>query len=188
MKTELELSDIQGLILSGYGQKPAARYAIFEIVDGAAARRWLGRLLNSLQFGSFRGSRRREPPYLGDLCSNVAFTHAGFRALGLHETALAGFSPPFQEGMNDASRARRLGDDGDSAPEKWRWGRPGEPVHGLLAVFAGDGDADAEDWVRIEEFISSQLCPDHGVRSITVLDTVASNRTRRKEHFGFRDG
>ena len=188
MTIDLELGDIQGLILSGYGQKPAARYAIFEIVNGAAARLWLGRLVHALQFGSFRGSRRREPPYLGDLCSNVAFTHAGFRALGLDETALAGFAQPFQEGMNEPNRARRLGDDGESAPEKWQWGGPGHPVHGLLAVFAGDGDADPEDWVAIEEFISSQLCPDHGVRVIEVLDTVASNRTRRKEHFGFRDG
>jgi Dyp-type peroxidase family len=184
----LELADIQGLILSGYGQKPAARYAMFEIVNGELARRWLGHLLHALQFSSFRGTRRREPPYLGDLCSNVAFTHAGFRALGLHQTALAGFAQAFQEGMNEPSRARRLGDDGESAPEHWHWGRPGEPVHGLLAVFAGDDDADAEDWVRIEEFITAQITFDHGLRLITVLDTVASNRTRRKEHFGFRDG
>ncbi len=188
MKKELELGDIQGLILSGYGQKPAARYAIFEIMNGAAARRWLGHLIHALQFGSFRATRRSEPPYLGDLCSNIAFTHAGFRALGLQETALAGFAQPFQEGMNEASRARRLGDDGESAPEKWRWGKVGEPVHGLLAVFGGDGDADPEDWVRIEEFISSQLCAEHGVRIITVLDTIESNLTNRKEHFGFRDG
>jgi Dyp-type peroxidase family len=188
MTTQLELGDIQGLVLSGYGDKPAARYAIFQIVDGEAARRWLGRLINALQFGSFRGSRRRDPPYLGDLCCNVAFTHAGFRALGLAEIALAGFAQPFQEGMSEASRARRLGDEGESAPENWQWGRPGEPVHGLLAVFGGLGDAVAEDWVRIEEFISAQLCPDHGVKLFKLLDTVASNRTRRKEPFGFRDG
>jgi len=188
MDSVLELSDIQGLILSGYGQKPAARYAVFEIVDGESARRWLRRLLDTLQFGSFRGSRRSEPPYLGDLCANVAFTHAGFAKLGLPAVTLAGFAPPFQEGMSEPNRARRLGDDAESAPERWHWGRPDDPVHGLLAVFAGDGDADAEDWVRIEEFISSELCPDHGVRLFTLLDTVASNRTRRKEHFGFRDG
>src|SRR5450432_1732503 len=153
MSTDLELHDIQGLILSGYGSKPAARYAIFEIVDGRAARHWLGRLVNTLQFGSFRGSRRREAPYLRELCVNVAFTHAGLRALGLHETALAGFAPPFQEGMCEASRARRLGDDGASAPEHWQWGRPEQPVHGLLAVFGGDDDAEDEDWVQIEELI-----------------------------------
>jgi Dyp-type peroxidase family len=186
--TPEDLRDIQGLILSGYGKKPAARYAIFQIIDAAAARSWLGRVQDGIQYGSYRGTRRREPPFLGDLCFNVAFTHQGFRELGLHETALSGFALPYQEGMCEASRARRLGDDGESAPANWRWGRPEQPVHGLLAVFGGEGDADPEDWVRIQEFISAQLCRAHGIRVITVLDTVASNLTRRKEHFGFRDG
>ena len=186
--TPEDLRDIQGLILSGYGKKPAARYAIFQIVNGEDARRWLRQVLDRVQYGSYRGTRRREPPYLGDLCFNVAFTYQGFRQLGLHETALSGFALPFQEGMCEESRARRLGDDGESDPKKWRWGRPEQPVHGLLAVFAGEGDADPEDWVRIQEFIGSQLCRAHGTRVITVLDTVASNLTRRKEHFGFRDG
>ncbi len=190
MKNEigLELGDIQGMILSGYGQKPAARYAIFEVIEEHAARRWLGRLINAIQFSSYRGSRRRDPPYLGDLCANVAFTFEGLKKLGLNETALGGFAQPFQEGMNETSRARRLGDDGESAPANWRWGKPGQPVHGVLAVFAGDGDAEAEDWVRIQEFIAAQICRDHGVHGLTVLDTLASNRMRRKEHFGFRDG
>lgn len=190
MKTTkaLELADIQGLILSGYGTKPAARYAMFEIISEAHARAWLRHMIPRLQFGSYRGTRRREPPYLGDLCYNLAFTHAGLRALGLHETALAGFALPFQEGMAEQSRARRLGDDGPSAPANWRWGRPEEPVHGLLAVFAGDGNADAEDWVSIQELITAELCSAHGLRAITVLDTVASDRSHRKEHFGFRDG
>ena len=184
----LDLKDIQGLILSGYGNKPAARYAIFEIVDGNDARIWLRHLIETLQFGSFRGSRRRDPPYLGDLCCNVAFTHAGLRELGLPQTALNGFSLPFIEGMAEANRARRLGDDGESSPSNWRWGQPGQRVHGLLTVFAGESLADPEDWVRIQEFITSQLCRAHGTHVITVLDTVASNLTARKEHFGFRDG
>ncbi|HEY3664519.1 MAG TPA: hypothetical protein VGL19_00920, partial [Polyangiaceae bacterium] len=188
MNPELDLHDIQGLILSGYGEKPAARYAVFEIVDAKAARRWLGRLLKSLQFGDFRASRRHVAPYLGDLCANLAFTYDGFCTLGLDATALSGFALPFQEGMNEASRARRLGDDGPSAPEHWRWGKPGQPVHGLLAVFAGNGDAVPEDWVRIAEYISAQMCHDHGVVPIKVLDTLQSNRVLRKEHFGFRDG
>src|SRR3954468_20447600 len=149
--TVLDLKDIQGLILSGYGKKPAARYAIFEIVNGNDAKIWLRHFIDSVQFGSFRGSRRREPPYIGDLCCNIAFTHAGFRELGLHETALNGFSLPFVEGMAEPNRARRLGDDGPSAPSRWRWGQPTQRVHGMLAVFAGDLEADAEDWVRIQE-------------------------------------
>ncbi|MES1172862.1 MAG: hypothetical protein ABUL62_00945 [Myxococcales bacterium] len=186
--TALDLKDIQGLILSGYGRKPAARYAIFEIVNGNDAKLWLRRFIDTVQFGTFRGSRRRDPPYLGDLCCNIAFTHAGFRELGLHQTALNGFSLPFIEGMCEPSRARRLGDDGPSAPSHWRWGRPEQRVHGMLAVFAGETEADAEDWVRIQEFITAQLCRAHGTHVLTVLDTVASNLTVRKEHFGFRDG
>ncbi|HYP99488.1 MAG TPA: hypothetical protein VER96_12530 [Polyangiaceae bacterium] len=183
-----DLRDIQGLILSGYGKKPAARYAIFQIVDGEAARRWLRRVLNDIQYGSYRGTRRREPPFVDDLCFNVAFTYQGFRELGLHETALAGFALPYQEGMCEPNRARRLGDDGESDPRNWRWGRPEQAVHGLLAVFAGEGDAEPNHWVCIQEFIDAQLCHAHGIRLISVLDTVASNLTRRKEHFGFRDG
>lgn len=186
--TDLELDDIQGLILSGYGKKPAARYAIFEITSAEEARAWLRRSLEGVQYGAFRGTRKREAPFLDDLCFNVAFSYAGFRALGLNDTALFGFSLPFQEGMCEPNRARRLGDDGESAPSNWKWGRPDQPVHGMLAVFAGEGDADAEDWVRIQAFITAQVCRAHGTRLITVLDTVASNRARRKEHFGFRDG
>jgi len=77
MNTALDLEDIQGLILSGYGDKPAARYAMFEIVNGADARKWLRPLIQKLQFGTFSRTRRREPPFLGDLCFNIAFTHAG---------------------------------------------------------------------------------------------------------------
>ena len=186
--TPEDLRDIQGLILSGYGKKPAARYAVFQIVNSEAARAWLRRVQGNIQYGSFRGTRRREAPFLDDLCFNIAFTHQGFRELGLSQTALSGFALPYQEGMCEANRARRLGDDGQSAPSNWRWGRPEQPVHGLLAVFAGEGDADPEDWVRIQAFISAQLCAAHGTSVLTVLDTVASNLTRRKEHFGFRDG
>jgi Dyp-type peroxidase family len=186
--TPEDLPDIQGLVLSGYGNKPAARYAIFQIVDAAAARAWLRRVLGGIQYGSFRGTRRREAPFLDDLCFNLAFTHPGLRALGLNETALSGFALPFQEGMGEPNRARRLGDDGESAPANWRWGRPEQPVHGLLAVFAGEAEAEPKDWVRIQQFIDEQLCRAHGTSPITVLDTVASNLTLRKEHFGFRDG
>ncbi len=183
----------KALILSGYGEKNL-RQALrrsSKIVEVKAARRWLGRLLKSLQFATFRGSRRHAPPYLGDLCSNVAFntvTTAFPRASPRCHGAFSGFSLPFQEGMNEPSRARRLGDDGASAPEHWRWGKPGQAVHGVLAVFAGHGDAVPEDWVRIAEFISAQMCNDHGVAAIKVLDTLQSNRLLRKEHFGFRDG
>ena len=39
MSGELELSEIQGLILSGYGERPVASYVLFEITDPERARR-----------------------------------------------------------------------------------------------------------------------------------------------------
>ncbi len=188
MNKQLEFRDIQGLILSGYGEKPAARYVVFEIVDAERVRAWLGRALDAFQFGTFRQSVPQAPPFLDDLCINIAFTYEGFRMFGLSASTLNGFSLPFQEGMNEPSRARRLGDDGASDPESWAWGNPGQSVHGVLALFAGEGDADPEDWVKIQEFIDAQVCRDHGLRIVKELDTLASNQTRRKEHFGFRDG
>jgi Dyp-type peroxidase family len=185
-KHHLELEQIQGLILNGYGHHPAARYAIFEITDPARARAWLGRLVKDLQFGEFRKTARDEPPFTRPIAINVAFTHSGFAALGLHPIALVGFSLPFQEGLCDPDRARRLGDDGPSDPSGWAWGKAGQPVHGVLAVFARtDG---AAGHAAIQEVFDSNLKDSSGVRPFVVLDTTPTDPVLRREHFGFRDG
>jgi len=184
----LELEEIQGLILSGYGERPVARYALFEIIDRARAKLWLRELLPELQFSEYRRSRRNQPPFLKPVCVNIAFTHAGFVELGVPAITLAGFSPPFQEGMHEPSRARRLGDDGESSPLRWRWGGPAQPLHGVLAVFAGSEDADPEEWDQIGRFLEKHCTTGNGIRTLEVLDTMPANRLLRKEHFGFRDG
>jgi Dyp-type peroxidase family len=182
----LELEQIQGLILHGYGRHPAARYALFEVTDAAAARRWLGRLLPQVQFGEFRRTPRDKPPFTRDLSINIAFSHPGFAALDLHPITLAGFSLPFQEGLSDPDRARRLGDDGASDPNHWAWGRADKPVHGMLAVFGRtDGPV---GYAAIERIIDANLQPENGVRPIAVLDTTPVDPVLRREHFGFRDG
>jgi Dyp-type peroxidase family len=182
----IELEQIQGLILNGYGHHPAARYAIFQITNAAAARRWLGRLVAHLQFGEFRRTPRDEPPFTKDLSVNIAFTHPGFAALGLHPAALSGFSLPFQEGLSDPDRARRLGDDGASNPSRWAWGRSDQPVHGLLAVFGRtDGPV---GYGAVQRVIDENVQEDNGVRQLAVLDTHPVDPVLRREHFGFRDG
>ncbi len=182
----LELEQIQGLILNGYRHHPAARYAIFEITNAAAARRWLGGLVAHVQFGEFRRTPPDQPPFTKDITVNVAFSHPGFAALDLHPTALAGFSLPFQEGLSDPDRARRLGDDKGSDPRQWAWGRPAQPVHGLLAVFGrSDGPV---GYAAIQRIIDANLVEANGVRPVVVLDTHPVDPVLRREHFGFRDG
>jgi Dyp-type peroxidase family len=187
MSARLELEQIQGLVLNGYKKHLSARYGIFEITDRLLACRWIGKLLPDVQFGEFRRTHPDQAPFPKDCLSNIALSHAGFAALGLHHEALVGFSHAFQEGLNDPSRARRMGDDGDSDPRSWAWGKPGDPVHGVLAVFSvRGGPAGARE---LGEFLERNFdARTNGVRLLAHLDTSDVDPELRREHFGFRDG
>jgi Dyp-type peroxidase family len=185
----LELGQIQGLVVNGYIEKPLARYVIFEITSPPDARRWVARVTHEVQFAEYRATPRDEPPFPRDLSVNVAFTYAGFGRLGLHPTGLAGFSLPFQEGLSEPNRARRLGDDGLSDPTEWAWGKAGEAVHGLVALFGGRGTATSEDEAELDAWLALHMDPrSHGVRAITTLPAAPTDQRLRKEPFGFRDG
>lgn len=182
----LELEQIQGLILNGYRHHTAAAYAMFEITDATRARKWIAGLSGSLQYGDYRRTGRDEPPFIRNVCMNLAFTYAGFRALALHPIALRGFSLPFQEGLAEPNRARRLGDDGPSDPSRWAWGRADRPVHGLLAVFGTR--CTPAGYTELRAIIDANLQAASGLRALNVLDTTPQDPVLRKEHFGFRDG
>jgi hypothetical protein len=96
-----------------------------------AGRRWLASL-------PVRSAETN--PATADTAVNVAFTPSGLAALGLDPEALATFPREFREGMSGTTHRRRiLGDVGDSAPERWRWGGPDNPrVDALLLLYAGD--------------------------------------------------
>jgi Dyp-type peroxidase family len=182
----LELDEIQGMVLNGYRHHTAARYVMFEIVDAARARAWLGGLVPHVQFGDYRKTPRSEPPFIRDVCVNIAFTWPGFAALGLPTIALNGFSQPFQEGMSDPNRARRMGDDGPSDPTRWAWGGPGRPVHGMIAVFGLH--CTPGGYEALKNVVDACLVEANGLREAVILDTVPTDPVLRKEHFGFRDG
>src|SRR5262249_2372397 len=126
----IEFADIQGLLVSAYGNLPCAAYLICEIRDPERTRQWL-RLM---------APRIKDATGKDEVSSlSIAFTADGLRALGLPNNTLATFSFAFKEGMTPEYRARILGDTGENAPAKWRWGGPStRPVHVLLMVFARD--------------------------------------------------
>ncbi len=186
--SELPLHEIQGFILSGYGDRPLASYAVFEILDPQAARAWIGRIVSRLQFGEYRRTPRDKPPFPNEMCLNIAFTHGGLAALNLDSVALSGFSLPFQEGLSEPNRARRLGDDQESAPNTWAWGYPGQRVHGVLMVFAGHHLVTPADYDAIRQCIDENVCAASGLSGITILQASPSDPVQRKEPFGFRDG
>lgn len=95
----------QGFVATSFGWLPEGRALL---LDATGARQgWLDALREAapitdaaLRPGTQRGRR----------AAAIAFTHGGLRGLGLARETLASFSPPFQEGMFQIDRSRRLGD------------------------------------------------------------------------------
>ena len=175
---DLDLKDIQGLIVRGYGKLEVACYILLEIQDGEATRRWLVTLADQIT------SAETRPTHTS---LNVAFTNASLVALGLDAETLATFPNEFTEGMTSERRRIILGDHGENAPGKWVWGGPETPpVHILLMLFA----VDEPTLERFSESVS------HGFSSggVTQIgETLTSTLLRdaqtgySKEHFGFND-
>jgi len=169
----LELEHIQGLALFGYGHLEYGAYLFLHIEDAAQGRAWLSQLTPQVT------AAQEEK---GAEAVNIALTFPGLKALGLSDDALGTFPRQFQEGMAAPDRARILGDEGESAPERWQYGGPAtEEVHGLLMLFAHTARGRKELVKR-----HATLLAERGLR---VLQHEESERPRHnEEHFGFRDG
>jgi Dyp-type peroxidase family len=170
--TVLEFRDIQGLVFSGYGDKPHASYLLLKVSDPAAARRWLRTLSEAITTGADR------PP---DTCLNIAWSARGLAALGLHEPELQTFPLEFREGLSGSdTRSRTLGDVDASDPRTWRWGGPESPVHALLMLYARSAALLADLLVAQRSAFAGALeC---------VCEVPTETLPERREHFGFADG
>jgi Dyp-type peroxidase family len=176
--TELDLSDIQGIVTRAYKTLPSARFLLMRINDAESARAWLDTVAGSVT------AAVGEP--IGQAL-NVAFTSIGLTALGLDRKTSETFAFEFSEGMTAEHRRLTLGDHGDSDPDRWVWGGPNtHPVHILLMIYAKD-DATLEGFQR--NLLDAAA---HGTLSeVGQLDTyVLFDRDSGcvKEHFGFCDG
>lgn len=172
----LDLADIQGIVLFGYGSLPHARYVhvSFE-AEGSDPTTWLAELRHEVH-GAARGKRRHVDRI------NVAFTHRGLARFALAEGELASFPRELQQGMNDKLRAHVLGDIEENHPETWQFGGPHQPtIHALVLLYALTNEA--ADALR-----------DRLVARITALGGAVVHedsgelRDPLHEPFGFRDG
>lgn len=171
----IEVEDVQGLILRGYGSMKASCYLALQIHDLAGARAWLREIARELTSAA-------EP--VTDRHLNVAFTHLALKRLGLPNSALAGFGSAFVEGVDGGRASHRslaLGDVGESAPAKWRWGNAVRPIEIALLLFARD-----EAGIAAFTALHRERLDEHG---LGVIGEFRSHELPgRKEHFGFRDG
>lgn len=182
MSKAIDVADVQGIALSGYGHMPRAAFLFFQIREAAGGTAWLRRMFPQILSGEpwpERPDGTKEKPLTA---VNIAFTYEGLAALGLSRQSLKTFAPEFRAGIT--SRAEIIGDSGESAPENWELGGPGnKELHGVLMLYAV-----SEHRLRtLVEKQREQLERAH--RAVIEVDTRHGFRPDDlKEHFGFHDG
>lgn len=187
----LDLRDIQAQFGGFDRHWPCGRFYYCRFRSAAAGRRLLARLLPLAHCLDVDSGT--------DVAVNVAFTHAGLRALELDATILGSFPPDFRQGMRH--RASLNGDEGVDAPENWEPAWRAEPVHLWIGLYARsaaqrdgwcaafdawskqDGEIEIVGEQPVARFYADPAVPMH-------IDDPASNAARAYvlEHFGFRDG
>lgn len=171
---QLQVEDIQGNLLRGYGKMPYASFLLLSIENVRQTREWLRTL--DVRSGSSLSEGL-------ETCSNIATSSAGIEKLGLAKYAVDMFAGEFREGMTATNHRRRiLGDTGDSSPDQWQWGGPGNPPVDLLFMCYATTEAGIRDVVGSHE-ARLEAC---GLRLVKRLES--SVIPDGKEHFGFKDG
>jgi deferrochelatase/peroxidase EfeB len=179
--------DVQGLVVSAYVSLPAARALFLECKKSGGA--WLAALRAVAPVTAADGPQQP--------ATVIAFTATGLKQLGLSDPSLASFQLPFQEGMLQTDRRRRLGDtvaDVLTAPiPAWSGNTPEQDpsakspatVHALL-IFYDTSDAALDAHV-------ARVSPVLAAGEVSVvrdmrLDMRLDDRGIPREHFGFSDG
>lgn len=171
----LELKDIQGYIIRAYGHMNYSRFSILKVEDSQKAKLWIKSILGEV---THAGVVKKEN--LPDTSLNIAFAKEGLKALGLADSNIAAFSPPFKEGMVTPHRKRLLGDIDSSDPDQWLWGNDNS-VEILLLVFGKDLGICLSYHEKLTKDIESK-----GLKIIRNMD--GATLKDGKEHFGFKDG
>jgi deferrochelatase/peroxidase EfeB len=176
--SDLALDEIQGFIVRTYAM-PSLRVFALQIEHAVQA----GQLLAALIGGDPAVPQLTTAvPWATkpDVCVNIGFTHGGLAALGLAGEHLASFAEEFVEGP--ATRAPRVGDVGESAPEHWKGRLASRDVHALVFLFAQSEEALEAASVRLRaRFADGPAFSEVSVHDARGLpDNVA--------HFGYRDG
>jgi Dyp-type peroxidase family len=173
----LQLEDIQGNLLKGYGL-PHAAHLFVRVHDAVAGQQLVGDLASEVTSARARCNGHAETTL------NVALSARGLRAIGLPPEILETFPAEFRQGM--AARADRLGDDGVSHPDGWEEGLRQGQVELVVSLHARSPDALGARLDVLRERAESTPGLDVGrpQRAATLPDEPHYGR----EHFGYSDG
>ena len=180
----LESREIQSLVFGGLGFLHEGSALMFGLAqDKAAARAWLGELLPGIRFSD--GRTWPNATILG-------LSASALTALDLPDESIATFPAAFVDGMAAPWRARVLGDVGENAPAKWRWGKPGEGIDGVLLLYAKtphELDQLRERTVALLNNYGHFVRRTVPFQSLPSTEQTPAEQLREKsEPFGFLDG
>ena len=179
----LQLDDIQGIILRGYGSFARVRHFIVAVADAGRARIFIGNLIGSIpatinpeKLAITTAATWHVKP---DYTLNLAFTYEGLSALGVPPTLLAGFAPEFASGA--IGNATAIFDVDASAPANWE-GNMGvtSEVHAIFSLFARTSHELESRTSELLTAISDSFRLTHRHDGHALPDGYV--------HFGYRDG
>ena len=184
----LDFADIQGNVLRGYRMEHG-RYFAVRIGGGVditpdrarAARQFLGDLVSGDEHSRLQVTDALPHDEQRSYCLNVAFTYAGFEALGVDAPTLAAFPDAFRQGPAEPTRSQFvLADTGRSAPEHWELGGTNAPTPHILLSLHANKELD-----RLTGIVREELAR-YGLEE--VWSREAKLLPDGLVHFGYRDG
>jgi Dyp-type peroxidase family len=170
----LDLADIQGDILRGYGNRyRLTSYIFIGVGDGARGRQWLGDRVERVTTAV--------PWHSGpDSTFNVAVTSAGLAALGVPRPKIESFADEFNDGMS--ARAQNIGDLDESAPANWDPGLGTSEAHVLVTI-------NAKSTSSLQNALSELRGGLDATGGLSIVAEVHGEMHKgNREHFGFADG
>lgn len=202
MTTSIDLNDVQGNIVKGYGHfgYPKARYIFYRINIETAGRVFVREISSLITTGipwelTANSGASSAPPVV---TTNMAFTYQGLKMLGVPRASLQSFPEDFAMGMKQ--RKDILGDDLASAPENWDKVWHEDNIHIWISI-NGKNEEDIEKrYQEICTYVSAskqgieQLSGHRGPDGETDLPYQQASAIFKdgvpqpKEHFGYRDG
>lgn len=199
-EVQTNLGNIQGNIFGAFN-KDHQMFLFLRFPDQETGRAWLAGIVDDVATAEeviafnnlFKAAkdRRGKEGTVQATWMNVAFTFAGLQLLAGTDLDLNGFPDDLTQGM--ASRADRIGDLDESAPENWVLLPPGVEVHAILLLASDDPDdlaAEVTSRTAVLTAAGIDIVAQQEGKARTGTEIVDGQEQNQNghEHFGFDDG
>jgi Dyp-type peroxidase family len=176
---ELDLPDIQGLVLRGFGDHHVAAHLFVQITAAGPARRWLRTVAPEVTSAAEVGDRPARALHLG-------ISHAGLTRLEVPAAELATFPEEFRDGMH--AREDMLSPGRGTKP----WQEPFDAAGAvdIVLLLSATGPDELDPWLAR---LRAGLAACGGLRVVGEQHGARLTDPERDgggfvEHFGFADG